>query len=397
MPRRRRAWHDRRAAARAQSLAVQEPAVLRRRRRADRDGRARHRAARRPDPSHAADRLPVPGRLHGDLGAAAAQRLRVGVADLSGHPAQPRTAAMGVEAHGAGGRRHAGAVGGAGRSVLRQGVRHRLPRPAALAARPSRRRRPTASRSRPWRCSPALCLLAGILPGLRHRCPGAGRRRHLVGARMPPQSAPPLAVDRSRSPRAAAPTTACWSSCSSPSRRCCRSRSSIASPRAPCGAGRPGTAAFPTRARPPNIRPTASPSRSAACSAGRVPARAKASTCRRPAMRGRLASTSRCATPSGTALRADRGAVAFAAEQLNHLQFLTIRQYLSLVFARPRRPAAGDVRYGPDRRSRRAGRADGRWCWRWRRCCWASRARSRRGCCAGAGRRCCSPTATSCG
>ena len=40
-----------------------------------------------------------------------------------------------------------------------------------------------------------------------------------------------------------------------------------------------------------------------------------------------------------------------------------------------------------------------RWCWcsRWRRCCWASRARSRRGCCAGAGRRCCSLTAISFG
>ena len=36
---------------------VQEPVVLRRRRRADRDRRARHGASRRPHPSHAADRV----------------------------------------------------------------------------------------------------------------------------------------------------------------------------------------------------------------------------------------------------------------------------------------------------------------------------------------------------
>ena len=72
-----------------QSFALQEPAVLRRRRGAHRNRRARHGASRRPHPPHAADRLRVPGRLRGDLGAAAAQRLRIGMADLPGDLAQP--------------------------------------------------------------------------------------------------------------------------------------------------------------------------------------------------------------------------------------------------------------------------------------------------------------------
>jgi hypothetical protein len=76
-----------------------------------------------------------PRRLRGDLRPAAAQRLRVGVAHLSGHPAKPRAAAMGAQDHGAGSRRHAGAVGGAGGGLLRQGLRHHLSRPAALAGR----------------------------------------------------------------------------------------------------------------------------------------------------------------------------------------------------------------------------------------------------------------------
>ena len=37
----------------------------------------------------------------------------------------------------------------------------------------------------------ALCLLAGILPGLVHRRAGPGRRRACVGARMPAQTALP--------------------------------------------------------------------------------------------------------------------------------------------------------------------------------------------------------------
>ena len=141
----RRAGAHRGAAACVQPLAVQEPAVLRRRRRADRDRRARHGEARRPDPPHAADRVRVPGRLRGDLGAAAAQRLRVGMADLPGHSAQPAIAVMGPEAPGAGGRRAARTVGGAGGRLLRQGLRHQLSRPRRARPPPATRRKPTAN------------------------------------------------------------------------------------------------------------------------------------------------------------------------------------------------------------------------------------------------------------
>ncbi len=79
----RRARHDRGAAPRPQSQHLQEPAVLRFRRRADGDRRARHGASWRPHSWHAAHRLHVPCRMHGDLGAAAAQRLRLGVARSS--------------------------------------------------------------------------------------------------------------------------------------------------------------------------------------------------------------------------------------------------------------------------------------------------------------------------
>ena len=62
-----------------------------------RDRRARHGAARRADPPHAASpRSLFLGRLRRDLGAAAAQRLRLGVADLPGDPAEPRSCRSGA-------------------------------------------------------------------------------------------------------------------------------------------------------------------------------------------------------------------------------------------------------------------------------------------------------------
>ena len=84
-----------------------------------------------PDPPHAADRVRLPGGLRGDLRPAAAERLRLGVADLPGHPAAPRTAAMGPEADHPGRWRRAGAGRGAGGGLLRAGVRHRVPWPSA--------------------------------------------------------------------------------------------------------------------------------------------------------------------------------------------------------------------------------------------------------------------------
>ena len=190
------------AAPRVQSFAVQEPAVLRRRRGAHRDRRARHGASRRPHPSHAADRVRLPGRLRRDLGAAAAQRLRLRMADLPGDPAEPATAVMGAQAPGAGGRRAARAVGGARRGLLRQGVRRDVSRPPAHAAPPKPRRRPTGSRSRRCIFLAALCLLAGILPGLFIDAL-APVTSALVGGRMPVQtgaqwlSIVPIAASRS--------------------------------------------------------------------------------------------------------------------------------------------------------------------------------------------------------
>ena len=177
---------DRGAVPRVQPLGVQEPAVLRRRRRADRDRRARHGAPGRPDPSHAEDRVRVPGRLRGDLRAAAAERLRLRVADVPGDPAASRSAAMGLEDHDPGGWRAAGAVRGTRRRLLRQGVRHR---PSSAG----RARAAAADAREVDRCSlaamfgfAALCLLAGIFPGvvIDLLAPVA---QALTGAHMPTQ------------------------------------------------------------------------------------------------------------------------------------------------------------------------------------------------------------------
>ena len=77
----------------------------------------------------------------------------------------------------------------------------------------------------------------------------------------------------------------------------------------------------------------------------------------------------RAARPrSGTcSMRRSRGAVGFAADRLNHLQFLTIRRYLSLVFG-ALVVLLRCSRYGDDRSicSSSSGRCC--WCWRSRRC-----------------------------
>ena len=153
---------------------LQEPVVLRRRQRAQCHRRARHGASRRPDPPHAADRVRVPGRLRGDLGAAAAQWLCLRMADLPGHSAQPGIAVLGLEVPGACGWRAAGAVGGACRGLFRQGLRRDFPRPRAHAGGCDRAgdRQQFAGRH---------VFPGGALPGRRHparhfpRRAGAGR------------------------------------------------------------------------------------------------------------------------------------------------------------------------------------------------------------------------------
>ena len=130
--RRRGAGADRGAVSRAQSHDLQEPAVLRRRRGAARHRRARHGNPGRADPPHAA--APPFAFLVGCAaisGAAAAERLRLGVADLPGGAAAARAAAMGLKLMIPVDRRAAGAGRGAGCRLLRAGVRHLLSRPPA--------------------------------------------------------------------------------------------------------------------------------------------------------------------------------------------------------------------------------------------------------------------------
>ena len=125
------ARHDGGLAARVQPLAVQEPAVLRRRRRGPCDRGARHGTARRVDPQNAADGGGLPGRQRGDCGAAAAQRIRVGMADVPGDSHQPQPAAMGAQADGAGGRSAAGTRRSVCRGLFRQGLRGDVSGPPA--------------------------------------------------------------------------------------------------------------------------------------------------------------------------------------------------------------------------------------------------------------------------
>ena len=185
-------------AARVQSFAVQEPVVLRLGRRAGRDRRARHGASRRAHPPHAADGVRVSGRLRGDLGAAAVQRLRLRVADLSGDPAQPATAVVGPEVPGARGRRAARALGGARRRLFRQGLRRDVSRPPAHAAPPRTRAETDSFSLAAMFVLAALCLVAGILPGLfidalAPVVDSAGRRPHAGADRLEWLSIVPIA------------------------------------------------------------------------------------------------------------------------------------------------------------------------------------------------------------
>ena len=181
----RRAGAHRGPAARLQSFGLQEPAVLRLRRRAHRNRRARHGASRRSHPPHAANRVRVPGRLRRHFGAAAAQRLRLRMADVPGDPAEPATAVVGSQVPGACGRRVARALRRACRRLLRQGVRRDVPRPSAHAGGRARdgdrpvlaRRDVFPRRALPGRRHPARPV---------HRCAGAAhrpsRRRPHAGA-----------------------------------------------------------------------------------------------------------------------------------------------------------------------------------------------------------------------
>ena len=152
----------------------------------------------------------------------------------------------------------------------------------------------------------ALCLVAGILPGLFIDAL-APVVNSLVGERMPVQTGVAVALDRAdrRKPQLLQRPARF------PVHRDIGHARSLGDPplrlATSCGALRPGIAAIPIRARRRNTPPAASPSRSAACSA-RVVFRAREHVEMPPpgdmqpgALRGRAARSH-----LGCALRADR-------------------------------------------------------------------------------------------
>ena len=217
--------------------------------------------------------------------------------------------------------------------LLRARLRHRLPRPAAHARCGRRARdRPRLARGHGPAARP---LPAGRHPaGPRHRCSWRPSRRG-SSARACRRRPPSPGCRSCRSPRAAAPTTACcvFVFITALDAAHDRGHPPLRLARA-CAAARPGTAASPIPTPPPSTPPTASPSPSAACSARSCSAPASASTCRRPAMPGPRASTVSVRDLVWETFYAPiSDLVSVTAERLNRLQFLTIRQYLSLVFA----------------------------------------------------------------
>ena len=134
--------------------------------------------------------LPRARRRDGDLGAAAAQRLRLGVAAVPGGAAEPRTAAVGAAAAGAGGGRDAGSVRRAGGGLFRALLRGRVPR---AAADPGGGRRPSTSTAFPWRrwrCWPRSACLRGSRRGRCSTCMAPAVSAMLDG-RLPPQIGQP--------------------------------------------------------------------------------------------------------------------------------------------------------------------------------------------------------------
>ena len=115
-----------------------------------------------------------------------------------------------------------------------------------------------------------------------------------------------------------------------------------------------------------NIPREASPSRSGACSARCCSAPASRSRCRRRATCSPARFTVKLDDIVWDWLYAPLAeSVRLTADRLNVLQFLTIRRYLSLVFATLWSFCCWWSRYGADPRSRRSGRCRCCWC-----CCW---------------------------
>ena len=358
--RRRRAGVHGRAVPRLQSLVVQEPAVLRRGRRAARDGRARHREARRADPS--ACRMTAFLLLGGCVAISALPPLNGFVSEwltFQADPAEPRAAAVGPEAAGAGGRRHAGAGGGAVGGLLRARLRHRLPGPAAHAEPPSGAHETDVFSRTRWFAACRAVPAGRPAAGLRHRCAGAGGAERWSAAACRARAAiawlsiVPVAESRSSYNGLLVFVFIAVSTLIT-----ARDHPPLRLARA-CAAARPGTAASPIRVPPRSTPPTASPSRSAACSASRVPrarARRHAAAGGRPAGAAhRHAARSRL----GCALRPDRRRRLVRRRAAQPPAVPDHPPIPEPGVRRSRRACCWCCRYGPDPRSRRAGAADG--------------------------------------
>ena len=378
---------------------VQEPAVLRRRRGAHRDRRARHGAPRRPHPSHAA--APPSPSSSAASAISALPPLNGFVSEWLTFQAillSPQLPQWGLEVPRARGRRAAGAVGGARRRLLRQGVRHHLPRPAAHAGRAQRAARPTAARSR--RCSrfAALCLLAGILPGfvIDALAPVV---QALVGAPHAGAGGARLAVDRAdrREPqllqrpagvRLHRDLGASLAADVDPPLRLARA----------CAARRPGTAAIPTPS-PATQYTAGSFAQPIRRVFGSVVFRAREHVDMPPPGDARPARLDRAAARPrlGRALRADRRRRRLRRRPAQPSAVPDHPPLPQPGVRRPRRSCCWCSRYGRDPRPRRAGRADAAGA--------AAGAAAHRLRAQGQGapaaaprdRRCCSPIATCCG
>ena len=270
-----------------------------------RDRRARHGAPRRAHPPHAADGVRV---LVGCVAISALPPLNGFVSEwltfqaILLSPALPHGASNSVPAVGA----LLALVGRARRGLFRQGLRHQLSSAVRARRPPRKRRRPIAFARRDVVLA-ALCLLAGILPGLfidalapvvaaRSPAPAcrAGRARlaHDRADRREPQL-----VQRPSGVRVHRRVGA----------RCRVAIHRLASRQ---GAARsaPGTAASPNRARRRSTPRRASRSRSAACSARSSSVRARSVDMPPPGATAPARSPSSCATWSGTcSTRRSRG------------------------------------------------------------------------------------------
>ena len=252
-----------------------------------------------------------------------------------------------------------------------------LPRPAAHAAAADARARSTASRSPRCSASPRSACWPASFPGLVIDAL-APVVQALVGEPHAGAGAQSPGCRSCRSPRAAAPTTACSSSCSSRSRPSLAAyvdpplRLARAAPRAGLGLrlsrSEPGDPVHRRQLRPadpPRVRHAGLPRpRAGRHAAARRHARRRGFTV--AAARPRLGRRS---------TRRSRGAVGFVADRLNRAPVPDHPPLSQPRLRRARRPAPGARAMAVILDLARPGRADGCWCCCWRRCSPASCAR----------------------